>query len=169
MAALCFLGPRPVNIRCTCLSDYAPVDLAPHNPLFRYYEELACRMATPSGSSGPSKEEEVDLTDYDDYTDAVCPLGRFLNDVYMYRRIHPSLGHLTPTEFEIQGYMKLVTPGCIKLTHQSCVQLEVGYYTSSTHSPTADLRSRFRSLFVYRGLEQLVKNRPLRCRDKAGQ
>ena len=46
------------------------------------------------------KEEEVDLSDYDDYTDAVRQLGRFLNDVYMHKRIHSSLGYLTPVEFE---------------------------------------------------------------------
>ena len=46
------------------------------------------------------KEEEVDLSEYDDYTDAVSQLGRFLNDVYMHKRIHSSLGYLTPIEFE---------------------------------------------------------------------
>jgi putative transposase len=46
------------------------------------------------------KEEEVDLSEYDDYTDAVLQLGRFLNDVYMHKRIHSSLGYLTPIEFE---------------------------------------------------------------------
>ena len=48
------------------------------------------------------KEEEVDLSDYEDYTDAVCQLGRFLNDVYVHKRIHSSLGYLTPAEFEEQ-------------------------------------------------------------------
>ena len=46
------------------------------------------------------KEEEVDLSEYEDYTDAVIQLGRFLNDVYMRKRIHSSLGYLTPGEFE---------------------------------------------------------------------
>jgi len=46
------------------------------------------------------KEEEVDLSEYEDYNDAVSQLGRFLNDVYMHKRIHSSLGYLTPAEFE---------------------------------------------------------------------
>ncbi len=46
------------------------------------------------------KEEEVDLSEYECYNDAVFQLGRFLNDVYMHKRIHSSLGYLTPAEFE---------------------------------------------------------------------
>jgi putative transposase len=46
------------------------------------------------------KEEEVDLSEYADYNDAVFQLGRFLNDVYTHKRIHSSLGYLTPAEFE---------------------------------------------------------------------
>lgn len=46
------------------------------------------------------KEEEVDLSDYECYNDAVFQLGRFLNDVYTHKRIHSSLGYLTPAEFE---------------------------------------------------------------------
>jgi transposase InsO family protein len=46
------------------------------------------------------KEEEVDLSDYQDYTDARQQLGRFLDDVYRHKRIHSSLGYLTPAEFE---------------------------------------------------------------------
>jgi putative transposase len=48
------------------------------------------------------KEEEVDLSEYIDYNDAHRQLGRFLDDVYMYKRIHSSLGYLTPAEFEEQ-------------------------------------------------------------------
>ena len=46
------------------------------------------------------KEEEVDLSDYQDYTDAHQQLGWFLDDVYRHKRIHSSLGYLTPAEFE---------------------------------------------------------------------
>ena len=46
------------------------------------------------------KEEEVDLSDYRDYTDALQQLGRFLDEVYAHKRIHSSLGYLTPAEFE---------------------------------------------------------------------
>jgi transposase InsO family protein len=46
------------------------------------------------------KEEEVDLSDYRDFVDAQAQIGRFLEDVYMTKRIHSSLGYLTPVEFE---------------------------------------------------------------------
>ncbi len=48
------------------------------------------------------KEEEVDLSEYEDYADATRQIGRFLNEVYMHKRIHSSLGYLTPAEFESQ-------------------------------------------------------------------
>jgi len=48
------------------------------------------------------KEEEVDLSDYLDFADAYHQIGRFLEDVYMRKRIHSSLGYLTPVEFENQ-------------------------------------------------------------------
>ena len=48
------------------------------------------------------KEEEVDLSEYQDYWDAYRQIGQFLEDVYMQKRIHSSLGYLTPVEFENQ-------------------------------------------------------------------
>ena len=48
------------------------------------------------------KEEEVDLSDYQDYDDAYKQIGRFLDELYIHKRIHSSLGYLTPAEFESQ-------------------------------------------------------------------
>jgi putative transposase len=47
-------------------------------------------------------EEEIDLSEYRDFADAYGQLGRFLDDVYNRKRIHSSLGYLTPAEFEQQ-------------------------------------------------------------------
>lgn len=46
------------------------------------------------------KEEEVNLDDYQTFVDAQRQIQRFLEDVYMTKRIHSSLGYLTPAEFE---------------------------------------------------------------------
>ncbi len=46
------------------------------------------------------KEEEVDLSDYQDYWEAYSQIGQFIEHVYMYKRIHSSLNYLTPVEFE---------------------------------------------------------------------
>jgi putative transposase len=46
------------------------------------------------------KEEEVDWSDYEDHTDALGQLRRFLNDDYMHKRIHSALGYLAPVEFD---------------------------------------------------------------------
>ena len=48
------------------------------------------------------KEEEVDLTEYEDLPGASRQLGRFLDQVYNTKRIHSALGYLTPSEFEQQ-------------------------------------------------------------------
>lgn len=46
------------------------------------------------------KEEEVDLSDYHDFADALAQIGHFMEDVYLTKRIHSALGYLTPLEFE---------------------------------------------------------------------
>jgi putative transposase len=46
------------------------------------------------------KEEEVELSEYTDLSDAREQIGQFLEDVYMTRRIHSALHYLTPAEFE---------------------------------------------------------------------
>ncbi len=47
-------------------------------------------------------EEEAELSEYRDYHDVYHHIGRFLGDVYIHKRIHSSLGYLTPLEFESQ-------------------------------------------------------------------
>jgi putative transposase len=47
------------------------------------------------------KEEEVDLSEYLNFAEAAQQIGHFIEDVYMNKRIHSSLGYLTPAEFEL--------------------------------------------------------------------
>lgn len=51
------------------------------------------------------KEEEVDLSEYRNFTEAYKQIEQFLEDVYMKKRIHSSLGYLTPEEYE-QNWIK---------------------------------------------------------------
>lgn len=46
------------------------------------------------------KEEEVDLSEYRNFAEADEQIEQFLEDVYMRKRIHSSLGYLTPEEYE---------------------------------------------------------------------
>jgi len=54
------------------------------------------------------KEEEIDLSEYDDFEDAYQRIGQFIEDVYMTKRIHSSLGYLTPQEFEYHYHEQLL-------------------------------------------------------------
>jgi len=46
------------------------------------------------------KEEEVDLSEYRNFAEAYEQIGTFLEEVYSKKRIHSSLGYLTPSEYE---------------------------------------------------------------------
>jgi transposase InsO family protein len=46
------------------------------------------------------KDDEVYLHDNQDMDEARARICRFLDDMYMTRRIHPFLGYRTPAEFE---------------------------------------------------------------------
>jgi transposase InsO family protein len=48
------------------------------------------------------KEEHISLTEYLDFADALVQIGHFIEEVYQRKRIHSSLGYLTPVEFETQ-------------------------------------------------------------------
>lgn len=48
------------------------------------------------------KEEEVYLSEYQSYADALKQIGKFVDAVYNRKRIHSSLGDLSPAEFEAE-------------------------------------------------------------------
>ena len=54
------------------------------------------------------KEEEVDLSEYLDFGDAHHQIRRFIEDVYNKKRIHSSLGYLTPMEYEFAWWQSRV-------------------------------------------------------------
>jgi hypothetical protein len=59
--------------------------------------ERVCRAADADHPGGGGRPSE-----YRDFADAYGQLGRFLDDVYNRKRIHSSLGYLTPAKFEQQ-------------------------------------------------------------------
>lgn len=56
------------------------------------------------------REEEIDLSEYEDFHHAYRSIGRFLEDGYTQKRIHSALGYLTPSEFEAHWLTQLVSP-----------------------------------------------------------
>jgi transposase InsO family protein len=46
------------------------------------------------------KEEEIDLAEYRNFTEALTQIGQFIDAVYRTKRMHSALGYLTPAEFE---------------------------------------------------------------------
>lgn len=70
------------------------------------------------------KEEEVDLSEYRDYGDAYRQIGQFLEDVYMRKRIHSSLGYMTPVEFERQ-WLGSGIPLPVMLTKKELFRVQV--------------------------------------------
>ena len=51
---------------------------------------------------GTVEEEEVYLTEYQTYQDALKQIGKFIDSVYNNKRIHSALGYLTPVQYEAQ-------------------------------------------------------------------
>lgn len=51
---------------------------------------------------GTIKQEEVALSEYRTFADALRQLGHFIDSVYNRKRIHSALGYLTPLEFEAE-------------------------------------------------------------------
>jgi transposase InsO family protein len=64
------------------------------------------------------KEEEVYLNEYADLEDARKQIGRFIEDVYQKKRIHSSLGYLTPAEFEAAWKVQTKTKQKIRRSNQ---------------------------------------------------
>ena len=60
------------------------------------------------------KEEEVELSEYENYWDAYRQIGQSLEEVYMKKRIHSSLGYLTPVEFENQWLVQQGVPEVVR-------------------------------------------------------
>ena len=56
------------------------------------------------------KEEEVDLSEYQDFSDAQEQIGFFIEAVYNEKWIHSALNYLTSVEFELAWRLALSQP-----------------------------------------------------------
>jgi len=56
------------------------------------------------------KEEEVDLSEYDNFEDARDQIDQFIGMVYNRKRIHSALGYQTPAEFEVAYHQAHAIP-----------------------------------------------------------
>jgi len=66
----------------------------------RLAEKAAILRAAVAREARTIKEEEVDLSEYENFADALSQMGYFIEEVYQMKRIHSALGYLTPAEFE---------------------------------------------------------------------
>jgi transposase InsO family protein len=88
-------------IRCLEQLDTQISMSSPGQPTENPYAERVIRTI---------KEEEVYLSDYEDFHDAYRRIGHFIEDVYQTKRIHSALGYLTPAEFEMAYWDRLQNP-----------------------------------------------------------
>ena len=87
------------------------------------------------------KEEEVDLSEYEDFSDALRGLGRFLDDVYNRKRIHSSLGYLTPAEFEQQWIITQRSGRLVGSSYSRPIGLVLRAHFSSSNCPAVEQES----------------------------
>lgn len=69
------------------------------------------------------KEEEVDLSEYQDCAQVYAQIGHFMEEVYQKKRIHSALRYLTPAEFEAAWRQEQTDPCFFTKTGLKCVQL----------------------------------------------
>ena len=58
----------------------------------------------------------MDLSEYFSFSDATRQIGHFIEVVYMTKRIHSSLGYLTPAEFELAYQLAQTENALLPLT-----------------------------------------------------